>query len=250
MRLLLKHIVPWLKIIASQICAYFILYYSRRYLPNMGVLYYVMVIGIFASLIGCFLFRLKVIFLPIQIIIPFAVIYSPSIPEYIYPVAFLILLLVFWNSASEQVPLYFTNRKTWHTINDFVKNNKSKSFVDLGSGSGGLVKYLATENDIKCTGVENAPIVYLVSKIRILTSFQAKITIKYNSIWDEDLNNYDVVYCFLSPIPMKKIYNKALKEMKKGSYLISNSFKAPNIEASEVINIDDGRQTKLYIYKI
>ena len=70
------------------------------------------------------------------------------------------------------------------------------------------------------------------------------------NIWDTNLSDYELVYAFLSPAIMSKLYLKVKKEMKPGSLFVSNSFAVEGIEASEIWELSDQRKTMLYFYKI
>jgi hypothetical protein len=61
---------------------------------------------------------------------------------------------------------------------------------------------------------------------------------------------FDVVYAFLSPVPMPRLWAKACEEMKEGSLLISNSFEVPGVKPARVLQLDDARRTRLLIYKV
>ena len=63
-----------------------------------------------------------------------------------------------------------------------------------------------------------------------------------------ELAYYDVVYAFLSPEPMPRLWEKVKDEMLPGSIFVSNSFAVPNIEPSEIWELSDERKTVLYIY--
>ena len=49
---------------------------------------------------------------------------------------------------------------------------------------------------------------------------------------------------------MPALYEKARLEMTAGSLLIGNSFAVPDHPADEVIDINDRRKTKLYLWRI
>jgi len=53
-----------------------------------------------------------------------------------------------------------------------------------------------------------------------------------------------------SPEPMPRLWAKLVKESRKPMLLISNSFAVPGIEPDEVIELDDGRQTELFLYRL
>ena len=56
--------------------------------------------------------------LPVQLLLPaaFAGALALDIPSWVYLVAFLGLLLVYWNTTGERVPLYLTNQQTWASL--------------------------------------------------------------------------------------------------------------------------------------
>ncbi len=49
---------------------------------------------------------------------------------------------------------------------------------------------------------------------------------------------------------MTRLWEKARNEMPPGSLLISNSFPIEDVEATEIIDVDDTRRSKLYCYRI
>jgi len=59
---------------------------------------------------------------------------------------------------------------------------------------------------------------------------------------------YDIVYAFLSPVPMAAVWAKAQRELKPGALLISNSFEIPGAMPDESIRGDGGRAGTLYVY--
>jgi hypothetical protein len=173
-----------------------------------------------------------------------------QIPRWSFLVGFCILLLVNWNSLKDRVPLYLTGNKTQELLAELLQKQRNGfSFVDLGSGLAGTLYYLAKRfPDSKFYGVETAPLVYFLSWLRCM--FLKNCHIKFRSIWNEDLSQYDVVYCFLSPIPMPEIWKKAKSEMKKGTVLVSNTFEIPAVKPTEIIKLHDWRDSKIIIWKI
>lgn len=169
-----------------------------------------------------------------------------QIPTYLYLAGFVLIALFFSHSMKERVPLYLTNHTTHAALQNFIEKNSIKSAVDLGCGFGGVVRAMTSPS---CTayGVETAPFAWLISKV--LSSLQGKGSILRQNIWETPLHSFDLVYTFLSPVPMPQIYEKAKAEMRPQSFLISNSFPVPNVEPSEVWELSDGRKTTLYIYK-
>ncbi len=174
---------------------------------------------------------------------------SWQIPSWIYLVAFIVTLLVFWNSAGERVPLYLSNQTTWQALSNLLPAQDSFRFVDLGSGLAGTLNYLAQQHpEGEFVGVESAPLPMLLARLRCKK--QHNITLLQQDMWSLNLARFDVVYCFLSPEPMPKIYVKARKEMRPGSLLISNSFTVQGREPDQVLELDDRRRTRLYLWRM
>ncbi len=249
MNILRQQFLPWIKVLLSQALALGGLWLLSRGIPQGGALM-LLLQGVAAAAFGR-VFGLSLLWVPIQILLPLAVAYNSSIPSWIYPAALVVCLLIYWNSASEQVPLYLTNRRTWKALSDLVQTSKAHSFVDLGSGMGGVVTYLAGAHPtLRAIGLETAPLVFLASKIRVIFSGRANAQVIYRSIWDEDLSAHDVVYCFLSPVPMPRMFAKAKAEMRPGTLFVSNSFSVPDQQPTSIMDVADGRKTRLYLYRM
>ncbi|WP_419904728.1 hypothetical protein [Kiloniella sp.] len=206
-----------------------------------------------------YIVRLPMWWIFIQFITPFALVLAITfnIPTWVYPLAFFALLMFYWNSADERVPLYLSNKTTWKALGDLLEkdllNGDSKPihFIDLGCGFSGTLVTLAKRFPRHTfTGVETAPLPYLVSLIRCQLSGLNNVHIQRKSLWDVDLSNYECCYAFLSPEPMPRLYKKIISEMPKGSNFISNSFTVPEHPPMDTRILDDRRQTELHIWKI
>jgi len=209
--------------------------------------------GVIAALVGKILFRLPNWWLPINgIFIPATVVtMALDIPAWFYLAAFIVTLAVFWNVRSDQVPLYLTNRETWKAISNLLENRQGKEpvFIDLGCGIAGTLRYLASHHpNFRFVGVESAPAPYLIAVVRQWLQPRGNLTLRRTDIWSFDLSQVDVAYCFLSPAPMARLYDKAKREMKPGSMLISNSFAVPDFPPDQDVMVDDKRKTHLMIW--
>lgn len=169
------------------------------------------------------------------------------LPAWPFGVAFVLLFLVFSNTAKERVPLYLTNRSTVMALRSLMQEKKATRFLDLGSGLGDVVRGLHGDGRM-ARGVETAPLSWLISWG--LSKIQGRGTILRQDIWQTDLSSEDVVYAFLSPEPMPRLWQKASREMKAGAMLVSNSFAVPDVEPTEVWELSDRRKTRLLIYRM
>jgi SAM-dependent methyltransferase len=160
--------------------------------------------------------------------------------------AFVLLLLIYWSSFRSRVPLYLTNRSTAQALLSLIPQREAVSCLDLGSGTGGLLRVLAKARpDCHFTGIETAPLPWLLSR---LGGRMTNLAFRRADFWREDLGRYEVVYAFLSPVPMPRLWHKARAEMRPGSLLVSNSFPVPDVAATQIVEVGDRRGTRLYCY--
>lgn len=179
-----------------------------------------------------------------------ALLIKADVNSWVYLAMFLILVLLYSNSITKGVPLYLSGRRSLVRIQNRLSGGGLPiRFVDLGCGLGSAVCFLSKAFRIHTfVGVENAPLVYAIAKTRSL--FHPNLSVKYGSIWQIHWGDYDVVYCFLSPVPMPDVWKKAKGEMKPGALLISNTFSIPNVPPHEVIEMDDWRGSKIFIWRM
>jgi predicted O-methyltransferase YrrM len=147
------------------------------------------------------------------------------------------------------VPLYLSNGCTWEGITKLLPQREQLRFIDLGSGLGGTLLYLARHYpNYRFSGIESSPLPFAISWLRLKLTGLHNIELRLGSLWTEDLGHYDVVYTFLSPVPMPRIYDKCRAEMSKGAVLISNSFTVPGHPPDSCTILNDGRKTALYCW--
>ena len=208
--------------------------------------------GIVAAWLGERFLRLPRWWIPVQMVMPpaAALLSSLQLPAWIYLAAFVLLLGLYWNAA-RGVPLYLTNRTTHKELISLLPERAGLRFIDLGHGFGGTVLALARARPDACVeGVESAPLPFAASWMRSLVGAPANARLAYRNFWKHGLQTYDVVYAFLSPVPMQALYAKARAEMTEGSLLISNSFPVPARPAHEVRVLADRRGTRLFVYRM
>jgi len=199
-----------------------------------------------------------------------------KLPPYFFLGAFLILLAVYWSAFLSQVPLYLSSRKIWQAMElllpaaesekirgDHCQQNANDTecdisrkqntprftFMDLGSGIGGVLTHLASVRpDGSYHGIEAAPLPYLWSWLRVKFKGYRNCTVKWGSLWDCDLSKYDVVFAYLSPVPMDELWHKAHGEMRPGSVFISNTFLVIDQPPQQTFTVDDLHRSTLYIW--
>lgn len=165
-----------------------------------------------------------------------------------YLTGFLLLLLIFWRTDRGQVPLYFSSSGAAAAVATLLPKHPCH-IVDLGCGHGRFLRQLAKARpDCEFYGIEHAPLPWLWA--RIASTNRANLTIRYGDLWDSRLGLFDVVYAFLSPVPMARLLAKAHGEMRPNTLFISNSFAAYDWEPDNVVDVDDRRRSKLFCYRM
>ncbi|MDO8292988.1 MAG: class I SAM-dependent methyltransferase [Gallionella sp.] len=197
--------------------------------------------------------------LPIQLLFAPALVLmlALNIPPGFFLAAFLILLAVYWSTFRTQVPLYLSSNKVWHALEDFLPGAKTGfRFIDLGSGLGGVLTHLADARpDGHYRGVESAPLPLLWSWLRIKLGGYRNCNVQWGSIWDDslgicDLAQYDVVFAYLSPVPMERLWRKARAEMRPGTVFISSTFAVPEQTPHETVQVDDLHRSTLLVWRM
>jgi len=106
--------------------------------------------------------------------------------------------------------------------------NRAGTLLELGAGDARLLVQVARKTKLKSIGYEISLIPFLVGKFRLsVTKAYRSVEFHMKDFFYEDFTCADVVYCFLTPAAMEKLRPKFEKELKKGSRVISYSFKIP-----------------------
>lgn len=167
-----------------------------------------------------------------------------------YLLAFSVLLLIYGKTFRTRVPLYLSSRDVNIELTKLLPRDTTFSFVDLGSGCGGLLKNLANSHkNGRFHGIESAPLPFLISYLRN-RAFDSPLTLTWGDFWQHDFSDYDIVYAYLSPVPMETLWQKVSKEMRPGSLFISNTFIIPGVQPYKSIKLNDFSNSTLFIWKI
>jgi SAM-dependent methyltransferase len=187
----------------------------------------------------------------IQFLFPGAlvVVQAIQLPPQIFLVIFLVFLALYWTTFRTQVPFYPSTRVTWEAVAGLLPKDRSIRFIDIGSGVGGLVLYLAVARpESQFVGVELAPLPWLISVFRARVTRSRGYFLRSDYL-ELDFAEYDVVFAFLSPAAMSALWIKARKEMQAGSLLFSYEFPIPNA-VPEIALPPDSRGAVLYGWRM
>lgn len=165
----------------------------------------------------------------IQVLMPPAIIATQrlELPPWIFLLAFISLLALYWTTFRSRVPYYPSGRSAWETVAALLPHRPLR-VIDVGSGFGGLAFYLAKQRpDSQIGGIEIAPLPWVVSAIRAagrcLRGETAPQFLRgdYRKL---HFGDYDVIFAYLSPTAMSSLWKQASMQMRPGTLLISYEF--------------------------
>lgn len=207
--------------------------------------------GAWGALLGR-LARLDRWWMVIQFLFPVGIVLADGarLPSWVWLALFLVLATVYWSTFRTQVPLYLSSRRVREAIVPLLPAGRF-SFMDVGSGVGGVLTDLAAlRDDGEYHGIESAPLPWLVSRLRIAFGRHHNCHAHWGSYWDVDLSAYDVVFAYLSPVPMSALWQKVRGEMRPGSTFISNTFAVDATPPDRTVPVNDLHQSTLHVWTI
>jgi SAM-dependent methyltransferase len=156
--------------------------------------------------------------------------YQQNISPHFYLLGLFVLSLLFWSTYRTQVPYYPSKAILIEPILGLLPVDRTFSFIDLGSGMGGLLLKLSRRTKLgRFYGVEIAPLPWLVSTLRAMI-VKTGVKINLGSYTELNLASFDIVFCYLSPAAMPSIWEKVRAEMQPGSIFLSYEFVVPGVE--------------------
>ncbi len=139
------------------------------------------------------------------------------------------LVLVYGGAQRTRVPLYLSNLAAVRALRNLVPMDRPLSFLDVGSGIGTVLAAIASSHsNVAVQGVERAPIPFFLAFLRAVLG-RHRYRVRWGNLWSTDLSGHDVVYAYLSPVPMPLLWEKARREMRPGSLLVSFCFAVPGV---------------------
>lgn len=162
-----------------------------------------------------------------------------------YLAGFVALALTSLGAVRTRVPLYLSSPRA---AEELARRLPAQGCLyDLGCGLGGpLARVHRLRPDAQLHGIEAAPLNWLVARLRLA----GRARVRLGSLWQADLSACDLVYAYLSPAPMARLWDKARREMKPGSLFVSNSFGVPGVDFDEIIELDDLSGARLLVRRM
>jgi SAM-dependent methyltransferase len=149
-----------------------------------------------------------------------------------------------------KIPFVPTPRRTAKKLIEIANIKENQNIYDLGCGDGRLLFLTEKSHNINATGFEISPIPYLISIIKKFF-LKSKVNIVMKSFLREDLSQADVIFIYLIPDIMPRLTTKIKEECKKGTRIISHTFKAKGLTPIKTYPKDTKlKLPQIYVYEI
>lgn len=149
-----------------------------------------------------------------------------------------------------KVPFVPTSKRVIKYIINLANLKKGEKVYDLGCGDGRFLFEAGKITQTTANGFEMAPIPYFLAKLRQYVN-KTPVKISMTDFYAINLSDADVIYCYLAPEAMAKLYEKFKNECKKGTRIYSHTFPIHQLEPKKVWAKDkEKRLPSVYLYQI
>jgi SAM-dependent methyltransferase len=165
-----------------------------------------------------------------------------SMPPLAWLCLLVLIVLVYPLNAWSDAPLFPTPSKALLEMPEHVRLKPQARILDAGCGLGdGLKALRGAYPDADYFGLEMSWLLRLLCALRCPWA-----KIRQGNIWLADWHSYDVIYMFQRPESMPHAVEKAHRELKAGSWLVSLEFEARDLKPTAVVYGSDGRPVWMY----
>jgi hypothetical protein len=144
-------------------------------------------------------------------------------------------------------PFVSTNIGTIKKIISELQVKGRPIIYELGCGKARFLRMAEKKfSQAKLIGIEDLITIYFINKIR-LRLIGSRINLLKADFFKINLQDADIIYCYLNNHTMQSLGIKFLKECKKGTQIVSRSFPIPQLTPIKIIKI---KYKNLYFYVI
>jgi 16S rRNA A1518/A1519 N6-dimethyltransferase RsmA/KsgA/DIM1 with predicted DNA glycosylase/AP lyase activity len=156
-------------------------------------------------------------------------------------IAILLIFLVWISSALFGAPFQPSSDKELSEIMELAKVKKGEKTADLGSGNGKIVIEFA-KHGAEAHGFEINPLLVLLSQRRIKKLGLQNANIHWKNFMKQDFSDFNTITSFQISYIMPDLERKLMRELRKGSKVVSNTWKFPTWKPEKKLG-------KVYLYK-
>lgn len=132
---------------------------------------------------------------------------------------------------------------------DFISPKKDDFLLDLGSGTGRVLRLAAKKYGVRGVGVDINPFLIWWSRITSWLEGTAGVQFKKESFYNTDLSKANIIFLYLLPKYLPKMMKKLRDECKKGTLVISQRFYLEGWE-KYLAKETERKHNSTYIYRI
>lgn len=152
--------------------------------------------------------------------------------------------------ATSRVPVVRTPAEHLDAIATALSLAPGSLVVDAGCADGRLLRRLCQREGVRGLGLELNGGVWLWAWASTrLSPVRARVRVRWADLFRHDLEEVDLVYAFLMPHLLARLYEKCVEEMRPGSLLATYLFEVPGRDPERVILLGK-RKDPLHIYRI
>lgn len=167
----------------------------------------------------------------------------------ILPVFLITSVFLGFYSDIKGSPFVPTSSKLLDKIFNKIKIKKGGKFLELGSGDGRVVRFVAQKYQMDALGVDINPYLVWYSKVYSKISGLKNAKFKSGDFFNINFNEFDLIFIFLLPRTLKRLEEKFYRECKQGTLIISHGFGVRGLEKKTVGKLE-GVPFPTYYYKI
>jgi len=168
----------------------------------------------------------------------------------LFGIAFLAFGSSVYALAVTRVPVLRTPAELLPAIREGLALVEGQVLVDAGCGDGRTLVALCRGARVRGRGYELSGPMWLAAWVRVLASGSAgRIRIAWKDFLRCELEDADVVYCYLMPGAMQPVADKCAEEMAPGGRLVSFLWAVPDWEPDQVLLVGRLRDP-VYIYRL
>lgn len=128
-----------------------------------------------------------------------------------------------------------------------IKLGREGVFMDLGSGDGLIVRWVAKKYGCRSIGFEIHPMLVLWSRLLAIKDGLDAVEFRAENFWKADIGTADCVYCYLTPASMEKMGKKLERQGKNGLVVISRGFEIDGWR-DKVLERKEVSGKRVYVY--
>jgi hypothetical protein len=157
------------------------------------------------------------------------------------------IFLSLYLAQKSAAPFFPSPKKVMQLAMQEMSLKKGDIFYDLGAGTGTSIIVADEEFGAIATGSEINLLPYIIARLKIFF-LRSHAKMKFENLFEQNISDADVIFCFLTERTMSKLEPKFLKELKAGTRIACYTFPLPTMKPERIIPIHG--EWKIYLYRM